>query len=390
MKTERQFHESHQPGTEKQAGFGLVELMVSITIGLLIVSALLTLLINSTKNNAEMAKTHNLIENGRFAIQLLENDIVHAGFWGSHVPEFDNLAYEKVPGDVPIAIPDPCLEYETWDKAYRNALVGIPLQSYLIDSAETPLALAECAIFQNTDDKPIPGTDVLIVRHADTCIPGSSNCEAEDSSKLYFQASLCSDDVERYILDRSGFTGRKNGCSETADKRKFIAHLYYIRNYAVSKEDRIPTLVRSEFDVQDGTLVYKPAIPVIEGIQGFRVEFGIDRIGKTGAETDYSSAVTWQAETDPVLKMTPKNRGDGVPDESCFSDSPCTLNQLMNVTSARIHVLARNRDSTSGYTDTKTYSLGNATLGPFNDSFKRHVFSTTVRLVNVSGRRETP
>jgi type IV pilus assembly protein PilW len=29
-------------------------------------------------------------------------------------------------------------------------------------------------------------------------------------------------------------------------------------------------------------------------------------------------------------------------------------------------------------------------MGPFNDSFKRHVFSTTVRLVNPAGRRETP
>lgn len=390
MKTEWQFHESAPACNIRQAGFGLVELMVSITIGLLIVSALLTLLINSTRNNAEMAKTHNLIENGRFAIQLLENDIVHAGFWGSHVPEFDNLAYEKVPNDVPATIPDPCLEYEAWNKTYKNALIGIPLQSYLINSGEIPSELAQCGIFQNSDDRPMPNTDVLIVRHAETCISGSTNCEAEDSNKLYFQASLCLDDPEQFILDRSGFSGRKNGCSEIAEKRKFISHLYYIRSYSVSKEDGIPALMRSEFDFNDGNLVYKPAIPIIEGIQAFRVEFGVDRVGKTGAETDYASAVAWQAETDPVLKMTPKNRGDGVPDEFCFSDSPCTLSQLMNVTSARIHVLARNRESTSGYKDTKTYSLGNTTFGPFNDGFKRHVFSTTVRLVNVSGRRETP
>ncbi len=43
-----------------------------------------------------------------------------------------------------------------------------------------------------------------------------------------------------------------------------------------------------------------------------------------------------------------------------------------------------------GYTDTRTYQLGGATLGPFNDRFQRKVFSTTVRLANVSGRRETP
>jgi type IV pilus assembly protein PilW len=34
--------------------------------------------------------------------------------------------------------------------------------------------------------------------------------------------------------------------------------------------------------------------------------------------------------------------------------------------------------------------LGTAALGPFNDHYKRHVFSTSVRLTNISGRRETP
>jgi type IV pilus assembly protein PilW len=51
---------------------------------------------------------------------------------------------------------------------------------------------------------------------------------------------------------------------------------------------------------------------------------------------------------------------------------------------------ALGRLAEAGYTDGKTYSLGTTTLGPFNDNFKRHVFSSTVRLNNISGRRETP
>ena len=63
----------------------------------------------------------------------------------------------------------------------------------------------------------------------------------------------------------------------------------------------------------------------------------------------------------------------------------------MNVTSARIYVLARSREASPNYTDTKTYTLGSAgAVGPFNDNFKRHVFTTTVRLTNVAGRRVTP
>ena len=68
----------------------------------------------------------------------------------------------------------------------------------------------------------------------------------------------------------------------------------------------------------------------------------------------------------------------------------CSVSQLTNVLAARVYVLARSNEATPGYTDTKTYTLGTQTLGPFNDGFKRHVFSTTVRFVNITSRRETP
>jgi type IV pilus assembly protein PilW len=63
---------------------------------------------------------------------------------------------------------------------------------------------------------------------------------------------------------------------------------------------------------------------------------------------------------------------------------------LTNVVTVRIHVLARSLEPTQGYSDTKTYTLGTGTMGPFGDGFKRHVFTTTVRLINPAGRRETP
>jgi type IV pilus assembly protein PilW len=79
---------------------------------------------------------------------------------------------------------------------------------------------------------------------------------------------------------------------------------------------------------------------------------------------------------------------------------PCTAAQLSNVVAVRIYVLARSRDTTPGYTDTKSYCLGDLNpngscpaanqIAAANDSYKRHVFSSTMRLINVSGRRETP
>ena len=81
----------------KQAGFSLIELMIALVISLIILVALGSLYLNITRANTEMAKTNIQIENGRFAMQILQSDLVHAGFWGDYIPDFDNLTFTTIP-----------------------------------------------------------------------------------------------------------------------------------------------------------------------------------------------------------------------------------------------------------------------------------------------------
>lgn len=378
-----------------QKGFSLIELMISITIGLLIMVALGSLFLNINRANNEMAKTNSQIENGRFAIQWLQQDIVHAGYWGAYVPQFDDLTITGVPTGVPTAVPSPCAP---WTPDENTNLIGVPIQVY----GATPPPDAGCVTDLAANKK--ASTDVLVVRHAETCVPGEANCEADIAGKLYFQASQCElENLTPYKLDTSSFALYKRNCVGTgapqalpitagtiAEKRKFISNIYYIRDYAQIVGDGIPTLMLSSFDLADGTLAHQEAVPLIEGIESFHVELGIDDKSDTGADVNYAAAINW---ADPMNLTSPTNRGDGVPDGAfvkCTDAAPCTVAQLMNVVAVKIYVLARADKVSSGYIDTKTYSLGTTTLGPFNDGFKRHVFSTTVRLVNVSNRRETP
>lgn len=455
-----------------QSGFSLIELMIAITISLLVMLALIAVFLNVSRTNNEMARTNSQIENGRFAMQVLQADLSHAGFWGTYVPQFDNLDYSAVPADAPNAVPDPCLEYNpaNWNTTYQNNLIGIPLQTVPAGNCTTVV----------TDQK--SDTDILVVRHAANCLAGSSgttgDCEAVNTNKLYFQSSLCSASVqagststtirlaagasttndaynnsvirllsgagagqtrtitgyvgatrtatvntpwdvggtpdestnysmdsEDYLLgtDPAANSLTQRDCITAADVRKFISNIYYIRTFA-TPGDGIPTLVRSQFDLASGTLEHQEPVALIEGIEGFRVEYGIDNVSDSGAAVNYADAVAW---SDPNDLTSPTNRGDGnvdtfvrcppadtAADTSAPSTHPaataCTENELTNVVVAKVYVLARSREETPGYTDSKTYALGTTTLGPFNDGFKRHVFSTTVRLANVSGRRETP
>lgn len=381
-----------------QTGFSLIELMVAITISLIITLALSNLFLNISLTNDETAKANSQIENGRFAIQVLQNEIVHAGFWDTYVPQFDDLSYSSAPSDVPTIVPNPCLAYSTpWSVAYVTSLIGIPVQAY----ATTPPAGTGCVTNLATNKK--VNTDVLVVRHAETCVPGDVNCEADIAGKLYFQASQCElENAIPYRLGISVFTLHKRDCIGTglpqvlpitlgsiAEKRKFISNIYYIRDYAKTAGDGIATLMMSQFDLAGGVLAHQAGVPLIEGIEGFAVELGIDSLSKTAAAVNYTTAINW---ADPTNLVTATNRGDGVPDTfiKCTDAVPCTAAQLTNVVTVKLYVLARADKASPGYTDTKTYALGSITLGPYNDSFKRHVFSTTVRINNVSSRRETP
>lgn len=376
-----------------QLGFSLVELMVAIAIGLVIMLTLLTLFININRSNEEMTKTNSQIENGRFAMQLIEDDLSHAGFWDTYVPQFDDLTFTTTPTDVPATVPNPCTPYP-WSAAVQNNLVTVPINIY----GNTPPSGAGC---DNLATNKKAGTDVLVVRHAESCIPGEINCDADVAGRLYFQASMtnranCTDtskiDAVPYTLTTSGFnTLHKRDCASLVTaKRRFISNIYYIRDYATTPSDNIPTLMLSEFDLTGGALKHAAPVPLIEGIEGFKIEIGVDSLSDSGAAVNYAAAISWN---DSKNLISPTNRGDGAPNGAfiaCTDAAPCTVDQLVNTVVVRLYVLARADKASQGYIDTKTYRLGSTVLGPFNDGFKRHVFSTTVRLNNISGRRETP
>jgi Tfp pilus assembly protein PilW len=445
-------------GLRHEAGLSLFELMISVAISLTILVALVTVFVNTSRNNAELARTNSQIENGRFAMQLLQGELAHAGFWGTHMPQFDDLTLRTIPGDVPASVPDPCLAYNAtnWNSSYKSGLLGIAVQAY--DAAP-----AGCSAVV-TDQE--PNTDVLVVRHAETCVAGSGgNCAADTAGAVYFQTSQCAaelvalarsgstsstlnmaasasavDDayagmtvrivsgtgagqsraIATYsgaskeatvdaawtttpdatsvyslesVINTAGFNLRKRDCASAADKRKFISTIYYVRSFASTAGDGIPTLVQSRFDLQGGTLAHPATVtPLVEGIEGFRVELGIDNLSDTGSAANFTQAVTWASATSLT---SPTNRGDGIADGAfvrCTTASPCTTAQLINVVGIKLYLVSRSRESTPGYTDTKTYTLGSTswTVPGGSSSFKRHVYSGSVRMTNISGRRETP
>jgi type IV pilus assembly protein PilW len=334
----------------RQAGLTLVELMVSITLGLLILSGVLTVFFNTSSARNEVERSSRQIENGRHAVQVLSTDFRLAGFFG----EFD-------PGSVaaPASVPaDPCsLAAADWQQWLPFHVLGFDNVGF---------ASPNCAL-PNLK----PGTDVVLLRRARTCLAGIAGCDPVSAGLPYIQVSLCASEVTPIKVGLEGSTSfdlKRKDCTGTAEKRQYYTHIYFVSTDN-GVGGAVPTLMRLEL-----TGAGWQVVPLVEGIEQFQVEYGLDTDGD-GAPDTYVS-----------------NPGD-FPKGACTG--ACPVNNWLNVVTARFHLLARNLDASPGYADIKTYELGNdengnpVTVTP-GGSYRRHVYGSLVRIVNAAQRRDTP
>lgn len=362
-------HQSH--------GFGLIELLVAMAIGLLLMGATLKLYIDLSRSNQEMAKVNQQVEAGGVAIQILRQDLLHAGFWNGYVPEFDDFTHSTAPTDYPLALPDTCEPFASWGADEKKNRLGVAVQIF----PDVPTGCSTTAQLPNK----LADSDVLVVRYAETCVAGTANCAGLSDDDVYFQASECEGEASYVIARQVTATNlTQRDCATPAERRKLINNIYYLAN-----QGGTPTLMRSVF--KDG--VQQLAEPLVEGVEAMRFELGIDQLSDTGAPVALTSAVTW---SNNEVRNSPTNRGDGAADAACKSSTCSSSNpaEYVNTVMVRTDLLVRALEATPGFTDSKVYSLLGDTYPAdgiaIGDGFKRHVYSSSMRLANVSGRRETP
>lgn len=339
-------------GRAGQSGLSLIELMVSLTIGLFLVVGLAALFASLSSSRTELDKSSRQIENGRYAMQILSEEIRHAGYYGTLVsaPIFSGAS-----------LPDPC----SIDETEVQASMGLPLQGYVGAATAATLDSGKLACLNSATGYK-PDTAVLVVRRATTSVLGY------DSGSFNIQVSGCAGDTAPYVVAAasSAFTLHTNtgptACKplESADAAGITPlkiSLFFVSTCSVgdcsaSGADTITTLKRVDVNATGTTTT-----ALVEGIENIQFEYGVD--------------------------TTPP--GDGVPDS--YVPSP-TIAQWPNVMTVRAYVLARNIDQTAGYVDPKTYQLGPVSVTPSatpsDRAYKRHAYSELIRLNNPAGRRE--
>lgn len=354
-----------------QRGLSLVELMISMTIGLLLLLGISQLIVQQNSTRNELEKSSRQIENGRYATQVLQDDIQLAGYYGTFNP----------PGNSTYTATTPC--GITWNQGWVSgpaAQVPVPIYGYP-GGAAAPLPC-----LPNYQ----PNTAVLVIRHMGTTTLGAAQGAVQDSqlpatqadgTSTYLQVSHCPKELpnQPFVLGTAGFTLHDKNCTTVANILKYYVRIYYVSSCDVcTPSDNIPTLKM----VENNNAV--PPVAVVEGIENMQFDYGLDN--------------------QPAAPAI----GDGYPDT--WTTTPLATD-WPNVMAIRINLLARNTDRTTGYTDNKTYCLTG--VGPFGangiptacasgstvpnvyitaprDNYKRHLYSQLVRAINPIGRRANP
>ena len=344
----------------RQAGISLVEIMVAVTLGVFILGGIGLTLSSTSHSRTELDRGLQQIENSRYAMQTLANDLRHAGYYGRYLGELAT----------PAALPDPCAA----SLAALEAGMALPVQGY--DSPATlPPELAACMSSANY----VPRTDILVVRRAQASTPVA--VAAAGPGQVYLQTTAYPNGP-RYLLgtgsNPAAFTllekrDDHSGATVPAGLLPYRVHVYFVSPCDIpstgascngSNDDGgrpIRTLKRLELVTDVAGNPIMRMVPLVEGVQDLQVDYGIDDPG-TGT-------------------------GDGSPDT--YTTAPASTAQWHNVVAVQLNLLAANTEPTPGHVDGKRYNLGLAgTVGPFGDTIKRHATSAVVRINNVSGPRE--
>lgn len=339
------------PVPGRQRGFSLTELMIAVTLGLLIVAGMTTLFVNNTRAQADIERANRQVENGRYAMELMSNDLRNAGFYSELEPA-TLLA--------PALVPDPC---QTTDMAAFKGAVKLHVQGYDNPAAGGVPCLPGM----------LAGRDVLVVRHAATCVVDAADCDPASAGGPFIQASLCNSVTELNSGNPDTYYAVSNAagamkltqrdCSTLAVVRKLQTHIYYI---AADNEpgDGIPTLKRAEINSPEGGLQVD-IVPLAEGIERLQIDYGVDTSGDGLADAFTADPATLAGCAAPA----------------------CAVTNWYNVMAVRLNLLARNTTPSLGYQDKKSYVLGGTTIPAANDAYKRHVFQALVTLPNPVGRR---
>tara|TARA_R110001583_G_scaffold1152_16_gene9602 strand:+ start:11024 stop:12061 length:1038 start_codon:yes stop_codon:yes gene_type:complete len=318
-----------------QSGFSLLEVFVALVIGLVIFAGVLSVFVGMKTTTSETSSYGELQENGRFAINVLSDDLLRQDFWGDYTGTVDLASINPVPG-APVG--------ECIGDGINNGTFPVAAGKFRTlwgKTASSATILSGC----RTDAK--VGSDVLQLKRviSSPLVDGAGNpVTTAPAGNFYLVANTSNGTL---------FAGGAVPNVQNAQVWEYQHHIYYVRE-ETQGSNTVPVLMQGQLS---NILSFSP---IIDGIEMIRFMYGID---------------TDTAPTDP---------GYGIVNAFVSADNMTAAlwnNAASRILSVKVYVLARNVLPDNKYTNNNTYQLGDQYY-TFNDNYRRLLFSSTVTLYN--------
>ena len=320
----------------KAKGFSLVELMVSIVLGLIIIGGAASVYLASKRSMTEGEQVAAISENGRFALQLLNSAVRHVGFFGGSRPV--DIREDGSLGAVTGDCTGDAAAYDT-----ENAMFAV---------RATSASVLGCI------NDALPNTDVLVIKGV---VPSPLyDADPDDPSAtrdgaISFPTGLSAQDV--YVISNSESGILLDG-ADTAPSVSvgtefaqgvawpYRMQIYYIRNAAT------PTLSRKvlEWDTTSGAMAVQTQ-DLVQGVENIHYLFSYD------------------------------SDNDGEVDTLGDAQEVETADAWDLVMSLQVFMLVRSDVADPNYTDEKTYTLGDLSVTP-GGNVRRILLNTDIAMRN--------
>lgn len=346
-----------------QMGLSLVEILISLALGIFMLAGIISLMASVSSTRSELSKTSAQIENGRYALQLLNDEVSLAGFYGRYSPRSSDTR----------SLPDPCEDEPVAADLGFVTTPGAEVLPVAVQGFAAGATLPSC--ITSAAGGAVADTEALVVHRVGVEADADPASLAAGGTP-YLQISSCETDASDIVLDddASALILQDNECTSLAEAWPYLTRIFYVAPCQVcdgASPDSRPTLKVAEYF--EGEFEIRSLVSDVEDIH---FEYGLDRDGDGGPDCYVG---------DPNMNVG--SAGFPAACTSGWEDNDAA--SWANVVAVQVYLLVRSETPSLASASQETYDMGGAArVGPFADRYRRQVYTTSIVLPNVAGPRE--
>lgn len=309
---------------KNQHGFSILELFISMAIGLVVLAGVLSVFLGMRTTSSETSSYGEMQETGRFTISMLTDDLMRQGFWGNMIMPLSRSALLGIPAAAPAG---ECTGGGINNGSFPSALGNFrSLWGVTATNATAMGCINDAKI----------GSDILQVKRVHTV-----SSAVLDANNYY----LITNKSAGQIIDG----GDPLPVIDNSNAWEYKHNVYYVSEESMGS-DVVPVLnIIQLVNTMDNE-------PLIDGVEMLKFMYGVDT-SQDGIVDAYMSA----------NNMT-----------QAFWDNEANSRIL----SVRMYVLVRDIKADDDYVNDIVYQLGDTTFTAPSDNYRRMLFSSTVTLFN--------